>query len=110
MVDPTDPEMDALKRRIDAARKKVEGPDVVPSPSGSEAYRMSAELVIATLVGAALGYGFDELLGSLPWMTILFLLLGFAAGIRNIFRAAHEMQKQSDRAAEVEGNKTQSSD
>ena len=95
MAGSTDPEMDALKRRIEAAKKKTEGSVKPPAPSGSQAYKMSAELVVGTLVGAALGYGFDELFGTLPLMTIFLLLLGFAAGVRNSFRVAKEMQAQA---------------
>ena len=51
-------------------------------------FRLSTELVAAVLVGAALGWVLDRLLGIAPWGMIVFLLLGFAAGVLNVMRAA----------------------
>jgi ATP synthase protein I len=39
-------------------------------------------------VGAAIGWGLDKLFGISPWGLIVFLLLGFAAGVLNVMRAA----------------------
>jgi ATP synthase protein I len=51
-------------------------------------FRLSTELVAAVLVGAALGWVLDRLLGISPWGMVVFLLLGFAAGVLNVMRAA----------------------
>ena len=59
--------------------------------------RLSSELVAGVLVGAALGWGFDRLLSTSPWGLIVFLLLGFIAGVINVMRAASVMAKQSER-------------
>jgi ATP synthase protein I len=59
--------------------------------------RLSSELVAGVLVGAALGWGFDRLLSTSPWGLIVFLLLGFIAGVINVMRAAGVMSKQSER-------------
>jgi ATP synthase protein I len=59
--------------------------------------RLSSELVAGVLAGAALGWGFDRLLSTSPWGLIIFLLLGFAAGVINVMRAAGVMAKQSER-------------
>src|SRR5664279_802560 len=50
--------------------------------------RLSSELVAGVLVGAALGWGFDRLLSTSPWGLIVFLLLGFTAGVVNLMRVA----------------------
>jgi ATP synthase protein I len=60
-------------------------------------FRLSSELVAGVLVGAALGWGFDRLLSTSPWGLIIFLLLGFTAGVINVMRAAGAMAKQSER-------------
>lgn len=52
------------------------------------ALRLSTELVAAVAVGAGIGLLFDKLIGSWPLMFILFFLLGAAAGMRNMVRAA----------------------
>ena len=59
--------------------------------------RLSSELVAGVVVGAALGWGFDRLLSTSPWGLIVFLLLGFTAGVINVMRSAGVMAKQSER-------------
>ncbi len=54
----------------------------------AQAFRLSAEFVAGIGVGVALGWGFDRWLGTSPWGLIVFLLLGFAAGVVNVLRAA----------------------
>ena len=43
---------------------------------------------MAVILGAALGYGVDHLLGSSPIGFLLGFLLGLIAGVLNVFRAA----------------------
>jgi ATP synthase protein I len=59
--------------------------------------RLSSELVAGVLVGAGLGWGLDRLLSTSPWGLIVFLLLGFTAGVLNVMRTAGVMAKQSER-------------
>jgi ATP synthase protein I len=59
--------------------------------------RLSSELVAGVLVGAGLGWGFDRVLSTSPWGLIVFLLLGFTAGVINVMRTAGVMAKQSER-------------
>jgi ATP synthase protein I len=51
-------------------------------------YRLLAEFVAGILVGAAIGWLIDRLLGTSPWGMIVLLLGGFAAGVLNMMRAA----------------------
>ena len=51
-------------------------------------FRLSSELVGGVLVGAGIGWALDKLLGISPWGLMVFLLLGFAAGVVNVVRAA----------------------
>src|SRR5712675_299155 len=60
-------------------------------------FRLSSELVAGVLVGAGLGWGFDRLLSTSPWGLIVFLLLGFIAGVVSVMRTAGVMAKQSER-------------
>jgi ATP synthase protein I len=50
--------------------------------------RLSSELVAGVVVGAGLGLLLDHWLGISPWGLIVFLLLGFAAGVLNVVRSA----------------------
>jgi ATP synthase protein I len=57
---------------------------------------MGVELVVATCLGGGLGYLGDRKLGSLPWFTLLGVILGTAAGIRNMLRIAAQMDRERD--------------
>lgn len=50
--------------------------------------RLSSELVAGVVVGTILGWGFDRLLSTSPWGLIVFMLLGFVAGVVNVMRSA----------------------
>ncbi len=65
--------------------KPAPGPDGGPSPMGI-GVRVGVELVSALAVGLAIGWGLDWLLGTRPWLLALFVLLGGAAGIANVWR------------------------
>ena len=56
--------------------------------------RMAAELVGAVIVGGFIGIGLDWLIGTKPWLFLLFFVLGFAAGVLNVVRAYERMQKE----------------
>ncbi|HEX4408046.1 MAG TPA: AtpZ/AtpI family protein [Xanthobacteraceae bacterium] len=51
-------------------------------------FRLSSELVAGVAVGAGIGWILDRWLGITPWGLIVFLLLGFAAGVLNVMRSA----------------------
>src|ERR1700739_3302232 len=51
-------------------------------------FRLSSELVAGVVVGAGLGWLIDRWLGVSPWGLMVFLLLGFAAGVLNVMRSA----------------------
>jgi ATP synthase protein I len=48
--------------------------------------RVGVELVSALVVAVAIGYGLDRLFGTLPILTAVFVPLGGAAGILNVWR------------------------
>ena len=51
-------------------------------------FRLSSELIAGVLVGALMGWGFDRLLSTSPFGLIVFVLLGFSAGVLNVIRSA----------------------
>jgi ATP synthase protein I len=65
----------------------VQGPTADASAI-ARGFRLSTEFMAGVLVGAGIGWLIDHWLGTLPWGTIVFLLLGFAAGVLNVVRAA----------------------
>jgi len=60
----------------------------VDASAFARGFRLSTELVGGVLVGAGLGWLIDRWLNTTPWGLIVFLLLGFAAGVLNVMRAA----------------------
>jgi ATP synthase protein I len=44
------------------------------------------ELVAATVLGAGLGYGLDRWLGTGPWLLVVGVVLGAAAGFLAVYR------------------------
>lgn len=85
-----------LRKARETSRLVPKAPPVPPSNlAGSvlgQGMRMAIELVVAVGSGAAVGYGLDHWLGSKPWLLIVFLFLGFGAGIANMLRAARITQ------------------
>ena len=90
----------ALSARLESLGERLaqqKGPDrQAEAQSGSKSdpsalargFRLSTELVAGVLVGAFIGWALDKWLGISPWGMIVFLLLGFAAGVINVMRAA----------------------
>ena len=56
------------------------------------AFRVGVELISALTVGTAIGWWLDKWLNSSPWMLILFILLGFLAGIWNTYKVAKGLE------------------
>lgn len=52
------------------------------------AMRLGADFVACVVVGGAIGWGIDRLIGIAPWGLIVFILLGFVAGILTVLRTA----------------------
>jgi ATP synthase protein I len=78
-----------LARKEGTSRQTETGPSSKSDPSAiARGFRLSTELVGGVAVGAFIGWALDRWLGISPWGMIVFLLLGFAAGVINVMRAA----------------------
>jgi len=67
-----------------------------PGTFVGQAARLSTigiELVVSTVVGLAIGWYLDEKFETSPWLTIIFLLFGIAAGYRNLFREIRKVDR-----------------
>ncbi len=53
-----------------------------------QALKLSSEFIAGVVVGAGLGWLIDRIAGTSPWALIVFLLLGFVAGVLNVLRSA----------------------
>jgi ATP synthase protein I len=103
MADPSeDARLRALEARI-AAAKKAQAPKPHMEEHYSQAHlawRMVIELVAGMGIGFGIGYGLDWLLGTSPWLMVLFTLMGFAAGVQTMIRSARELQRKAEAEAE----------
>ena len=90
---PTLDELDSrLRQARDASRRgRARGSEKGPKSGLSQAIRMAVEMVAALILGAVVGRWLDSWLGTRPWLLIVFLFLGVAAGMLNAYRAARRM-------------------
>ena len=68
------------------------------------AWTMVIELVAGLVIGFGMGYGLDALFGTTPWLMIVFVFLGLAAGIKTMMRSAKMVQEQQMAAQAVEND------
>ena len=86
-------DLDALESQIAAARDKRPKPHVDDGHGTmlGMVLRLSTEMVVSLLVGMGIGFGLDKLFGTNPWIMLIGIGFGFAAGIRNTLRLADRM-------------------
>lgn len=72
-------------------------------PAGEPAWKSIGELtsigmamVLATVIGLGAGYLADRWLGTSPWLTLIGLGLGIAAGFVSLFRAVKAAERKLD--------------
>ena len=94
--EPGDEDGPSFEERLAAARRR-QGLESQSAPRNSEpggfgqspwgiGLRVGIELVSALLVAVAIGYGLDRLFGTKPIFIAIFVLLGGAAGVLNVWR------------------------
>jgi len=91
-----DDDLERRRRQLDAtlaARRQGDSERGRGGKSGGttgygQAMKLSSEFIAGVAVGAGLGWVIDRLAGTSPWGLIVFLLLGFAAGVLNVLRSA----------------------
>jgi ATP synthase protein I len=95
---PAHSELESRRQRLEAAlagkdaeeRQERDAAGRRRESSNGMAYavKISSEFIAGVVVGAALGWLIDKLFGTGPWGLIIFLLLGFCAGVLNVLRSA----------------------
>lgn len=56
------------------------------------AFRLGTELVVATMIGALMGYAMDKYFDTKPWGILIGLIFGGAAGCLTVYRTAVSLQ------------------
>lgn len=98
---PEDSSLKALQERILAAKKSNESKDAPGASPLGHTMHIAIDLLTATTVGAAIGYGLDRWLGSLPICTLIGLFVGIAAGVKLMLRTLNEMDIRLEQKSDV---------
>lgn len=61
-----------------------------------QASRYAADLIVGVGLGGLLGWALDRQFGTAPWLMVLLVILGFAAGLLNVIRAAKKAQAENE--------------
>lgn len=104
MTDPAgkhDPSpLDEFSTRLAAARKAAdpdaENADATRGRAMGKGFRLASELLAAMIVGPLLGLVIDRLAGVSPWGLLGGILIGFAAGVRNVAQAMKQDSAGAD--------------
>lgn len=84
----------ALKENhMDAETIAKDADDRAASSGLAAGLRIGLEFASGTLVGLGIGYGIDHLAGTKPLFMIIFLFLGFGAGILNVYRVVNNISE-----------------
>ena len=95
-TDIRDDDLERRRRELEASLatrlpNRLEGKDDAKAGSAAgygQAVKLSSEFIAGVVVGAGIGWIIDRMAGTSPWGLIVFLLLGFGAGVLNVMRSA----------------------
>jgi len=90
-------DLEDLKTRLKIAKSRLQKDKTQNADKKSvflgNAFKLGTELVAAVIVGTIIGFILDNWFGTKPILIIVFFLLGAAAGITNVIKAARKMQR-----------------
>ena len=66
----------------------------------ASAASVGMELALAVVIGWAIGYWLDGKLGTEPWMMLLWLCIGIAAGFKGVLRVARQAKLADEESNE----------
>lgn len=99
---PEPDDLRSLEARLEEMRRREAVKNRKPAPTSMGiAFRFTTELVAALVVGGGLGWGLDWLFKTRPVFLVIFFMLGAAAGIRNVMRAAKELNEEAAAGAKA---------
>ncbi|MGI4877549.1 MAG: AtpZ/AtpI family protein [Janthinobacterium lividum] len=92
---PTTDELESLEARLAEARARhaPAEPLQVAGSALAQGFRFAVEIVGGAFVGGFIGWKLDQWLGTKPWLSLVFLLLGLAAGFMNLLRVVNREQR-----------------
>jgi len=73
----------------------------------ASAASLGLEMGIAVAIGAGIGYLLDHRFGTRPWLMLVFLLFGIAAGFKGMFAAARRATSTGATSNQTKADGTQ---
>ncbi|MSO74334.1 MAG: AtpZ/AtpI family protein [Alphaproteobacteria bacterium] len=104
--DKKPPSLEDIDARLRKAREREIPGDGLKTPSSNlgRAFTLAIEMAAALAVGGGIGWYLDKWLDTKPWLLVVFLIIGIAAGVKNVMRQVKritaEIDKQERDAAE----------
>lgn len=82
-----DARLQSLEERLQAAQRAEEARSEKRKPRAGPnyAHRAVSELIGGPVGGAVVGWFFDWLLGTYPWLMLSMMFLGFVVAVRNVY-------------------------
>ena len=109
--------LDTLKGRLERrATETRQRAAATPSGGGfggpgvTLGLQAGGEFVAAILLGGAIGWGLDWLVGTKPWLLIVFFLLGTVAGVKNVIRVTSPKGRDEVRNSPLSGGQAPDKD
>lgn len=101
------PPGDDFSARLAAARERRDGGREAADAAAARntgqlglGFRVAVDLLAGVAVGTGMGLALDRWLGTSPWLLLVFLALGFAAGMTNMLRTVRAADAARRRIAE----------
>lgn len=98
--------LDTLNTRLEtlrANRAEKAARETRSSPELGMAFRLATEFVAGVIFGGIVGWQLDAFFGTKPIFLMVFIIIGIAAAMWNVYRVAEKMHKAGsarDRAAD----------
>ncbi len=91
--DQNQEKLDKFDQRLSKAQKVQDEkrPKEQANNAAGMAYRMAMELVVAVAVSGYIGHWLDQYFETKPWLMLVMILFGMAAGFKNVLRTASRM-------------------
>lgn len=107
-----DDDLERRRRELEAtlgaargvAKADSEGDGPAKNAGYGQALKLSSEFIAGVIVGGGLGWLIDRWLETSPFGLIVFLLLGFGAGVLNVMRSAGVIAEAGVRTQPKDGS------